>query len=66
MPNRRVFLQRAAAGAAVFGLPLAVAEQALGKEAPPLPPAKLFATDPDRYWAELRRQWPHYFLGCSI
>jgi len=57
MPNRHEFLQRAAAGAAAFGLPLALAERAFGTEAPALPPAKLFSADPDRYWAELRRQW---------
>ena len=69
MSNRRVFLQRAALGAAAFGLPLAVAERTFGKEAPPLPPAKLFSTDPDRYWAELRRQWllaaDHVNLNCG-
>jgi isopenicillin-N epimerase len=69
MPNRRVFLQRAAAGAAAFGMPLTVAERAFGKEAPVLPPAKLFTTDPARYWAELRRQWllaaDHVNLNCG-
>jgi selenocysteine lyase/cysteine desulfurase len=57
MLGRREFIQRAAVGAAIFGLPLAVAEQAFGQETPALPSAKLFTTDPDRYWAELRRQW---------
>src|SRR3954464_5639902 len=69
MPSRRGFLQRAAAGAAAFGLPLAVAQRAFGKEAPALPEAKLFSTDPDRYWAELRRQWllaaDHVNLNCG-
>jgi isopenicillin-N epimerase len=69
MSTRRVFLQRAAAGAAAFGLPLAVAERAFGKEAPAMPPAKLFLTDPARYWAELRRQWllaaDHVNLNCG-
>jgi isopenicillin-N epimerase len=69
MPTRREFLQRAAAGAAAFGLPLALAERALGKEAPALPPARLFSADPDRYWAELRRQWllaaDHVNLNCG-
>ncbi len=69
MPNRRGFLQRAAAGAAAFGLPLSLAERAFGKEAPPLPPATLFAADPERYWAELRRQWlladDHANLNCG-
>src|SRR5437870_5564496 len=69
MPTRRVFLQRAAAGAAAFGLPLAFAERAFGREAPALPPAKLFSADPNRYWAELRRQWllaaDHVNLNCG-
>jgi isopenicillin-N epimerase len=69
MPNRRVFLRRAAVGAAAFGLPLALAERAFGKEAPAMPPAKLFAADPGRYWAELRRQWllaaDHVNLNCG-
>jgi isopenicillin-N epimerase len=69
MPSRRGFLQRAAAGAAAFGLPLALAERAFGKEAPALPSAKLFAADPERYWAELRRQWlladDHANLNCG-
>jgi isopenicillin-N epimerase len=69
MPNRRQFLQRAAVGAAAFGLPLARAERAFATEAPRLPPPELFATDPDRYWAELRRQWllaaDHINLNCG-
>jgi selenocysteine lyase/cysteine desulfurase len=69
MPDRREFFQRAAVGAAFFGLPLARAERAFGEEAPRLPPPGLFATDPDRYWAELRRQWllaaDHINLNCG-
>jgi isopenicillin-N epimerase len=57
MLGRRDFLQRAAVGAALFGMPLAQAEQVFGEEAPPLPPGQLLTTDPDRFWAELRRQW---------
>jgi isopenicillin-N epimerase len=57
MPDRREFFRRAAVGAAVFGLPLARAEQAFAIEAPPLPSPTLLDTDPNRYWAELRRQW---------
>ncbi len=57
MLTRRQLLQRSAVAAAVFGIPLARAEEALGQEAPKLPAADLHATDPDRYWAELRRQW---------
>lgn len=57
MPDRREFLQRSAVAAAVFGLPLARAEEFFAQEAPPLPPRQLFDSDPDRYWAELRRQW---------
>ncbi len=69
MPSRRVFLQRAAVGAAAFGLPLAQAERAFGREAPPLPSTKLLDADPGRYWAELRRQWllaaDHVNLNCG-
>jgi selenocysteine lyase/cysteine desulfurase len=57
MPTRREFLQRSAVAAAMFGLPPARAEAAFGEEAPPLPSRKLLTTDPDRFWAELRRQW---------
>ncbi len=55
--QRRDFLQRAAVAAAALGLPLARAEQFLAQDAPPLPAADLYATDPERYWTELRRQW---------
>jgi selenocysteine lyase/cysteine desulfurase len=69
MPSRREFLRRAAVGAAAFGLPQARAQRVLGREAPPLPPHGLLATDPDRYWAELRRQWllapDHVNLNCG-
>ncbi len=57
MGGRREFLRRAAVGAAVFGLPLPTARAAFGPGAPALPPPRLFDADPDRYWAELRRQW---------
>ena len=69
MPDRRQFLQRAAVGAALFGVPLARAERAFGEEPPRLPPRELFATDAKRYWAELRRQWllaaDHVNLNCG-
>src|SRR5207253_6995390 len=69
MPNRREFFRRAAVGAALFGLPLARAEQAFGAESPPLPSPKLLESDPNRYWAELRRQWllaaDHINLNCG-
>jgi selenocysteine lyase/cysteine desulfurase len=69
MPNRRVFFQRAAVGAATFGLSLSQAQRAFGKDAPPLPSAKLLTTNPNRYWAELRRQWllaaDHINLNCG-
>src|SRR5262249_10975225 len=57
MLNRRKFLQRSAVAAAAFGIALSGAEQAFGQEAPGLPADKLFGSDPERYWAELRRQW---------
>jgi len=57
MLRRREFIQRAAVAAALFGIPLARAEQLFPQAASPLPPRELYATDPERYWAELRRQW---------
>jgi isopenicillin-N epimerase len=67
--QRRQFLQRATVASALFGLPLAQAERVFGNEAPSLPSLKLHATDPDRFWAELRRQWllaaDHINLNCG-
>jgi selenocysteine lyase/cysteine desulfurase len=61
--------RRAAVGAAFFGLAPARAERAFAHEAPRLPPTALHDTDPDRYWAELRRQWllaaDHINLNCG-
>lgn len=57
MLRRRELLQRAAVAAAVLGLPLARAEQLFAQDAPPLPARELYASDPEHYWAELRRQW---------
>jgi len=69
MLHRREFIQRAAVAAALFGLPLARAEQIFGQDAPPLPPRDLYSADPERYWAELRRQWllaaDHINLNCG-
>lgn len=69
MHDRRDFLRRSALAAAVFGIPLARAEEHFGKESPGLPPQQLFAADPNRYWAELRRQWllapDHINLNCG-
>ena len=62
MIQRRDFLSgsaRGAVAAALFGLPAAKAEQYFGQEGagPALPARALLDTDPERYWAELRRQW---------
>jgi selenocysteine lyase/cysteine desulfurase len=62
MIQRRNFLSgsaRGAVAAALFGLPAAQAEQYFGQEGagPALPARALLDTDPERYWAELRRQW---------
>jgi isopenicillin-N epimerase len=69
MANRREFLQRAAVGAALFGLPLTRARRAFAGDAPPLPSPQLRISDPERYWAELRRQWllapDHINLNCG-
>src|SRR5580698_3782948 len=55
--QRRNFLHAAAFAAAAFGVPLARAEQAFSMDAPAMPSENLFASDPERYWTELRRQW---------
>ena len=55
--HRREFLKRTAVAAALFGIPLEHAGKLFAQQAPPLPPQALLSTDPDRYWAELRRQW---------
>ena len=69
MHSRRAFLQRSAVATALFGIPLDRAEAAFGQDAPRLPDDKLFASDPERYWAELRRQWllaaDHINLNCG-
>jgi isopenicillin-N epimerase len=57
MLHRREFLERAAAAAAVLGLPLHQAEHVVTVDQPSLPPPGLLQTDSERYWAELRRQW---------
>src|SRR5579863_7066538 len=67
--QRRNFLRHAAVAAAAFGFPLARAEQAFAQDAPALPPSTMFSSDPERYWAELRRQWllasDHINLNCG-
>lgn len=69
MPTRRELFQRAAVGAAFFGLSPARAERAFAHETPSLPPPTLLDTNPDRYWADLRRQWllapDHINLNCG-
>src|SRR5262245_19880481 len=69
MPTRRELFRRAAVGAALFGLPAAWTERAFAAEAPRVPPSTLLDTDPERYWAELRRQWllapDHVNLNCG-
>jgi selenocysteine lyase/cysteine desulfurase len=69
MLDRREFVQRSTLAAALFGLPQAQAEDAFGQAAPPLPARELYTSDPDRYWAELRRQWllaaDHINLNCG-
>lgn len=69
MLERREFLTRAALGALfapaasreLLAGPLRPAlaeiEQMVCADAVPLPPRSLYDTDPERYWAELRRQW---------
>lgn len=54
MLRRREFLQRSAVATALFGVH---AGRAFGRDTPPLPPKELQTTDPEHYWALLRRQW---------
>lgn len=72
MLRRREFIQRAAVAATLLGMPLARAEKILGQitvENPPMPPADLFVSDQERYWAQMRRQWllasDHVNLNCG-
>ncbi|HYV39673.1 MAG TPA: aminotransferase class V-fold PLP-dependent enzyme [Gemmataceae bacterium] len=57
MQSRRDFLQRSAVATALFGIPFERAQAAFGQNPPPLPADALYTKDPERYWAELRRQW---------
>src|SRR5215469_5294994 len=57
MLGRREFIQRAAVATALLGIPKAQAEEVFARGPDALPPRKLLDTDPERYWAELRRQW---------
>jgi len=57
MLSRREFIQRAAVATALLGIPKAQAEEAFVRDPNALPPQNLLDTDPERYWAELRRQW---------
>jgi len=57
MLERRAFIQRGAVAAAMFGIPLGRAEKLFEQENIPLPPRDLYASDPERYWADLRKQW---------
>jgi len=55
--NRRDFMQRSALAAAFLGITPGQTRRCFGDEAPPVPSRDLYRSDPDRYWAELRRQW---------
>lgn len=55
--QRRNFLRSAAIAAVAFGIPVARAEQAFSMDAPSSPSENLFASNPEKYWTELRRQW---------
>jgi isopenicillin-N epimerase len=69
MLDRRDFCRQSAVAAALFGLPLARAEEAFAGEPPALPPNHLYSADPEQYWAQLRRQWvlapDHINLNCG-
>ncbi len=57
MLDRREFFQGSAVAAALLGIPRARAHEVFGQAPPKLPDDALFASDPARYWATLRRQW---------
>jgi isopenicillin-N epimerase len=73
MLHRREFLGQAGMVAALLGMPMKMAESAVTQsvclDQPPLPAAAMLETDPERYWAELRRQWllaaDHINLNCG-
>lgn len=70
MLHRRDFIRRAAVAAALLGVPIARAERVFSDHSSePLPPRDLLASDPARYWAQLRRQWllaaDHPNLNCG-
>lgn len=71
MLRRREFIQRAAVLATLLGVPLPRAEalDEIVVDNPPMPPSDLCASDPARYWAEMRRQWllasDHVNLNCG-
>jgi selenocysteine lyase/cysteine desulfurase len=69
MLDRRQFVRRGAVAAALFGLPIARAEEVFGQAPVALPPEKLHSADPEHYWKELRRQWllapDHINLNCG-
>ena len=69
---RREFIQRSAIAAVLLGIPLSRAAQVASQivvENPPMPSPDLFALDPARYWAQMRRQWllaaDHVNLNCG-
>jgi selenocysteine lyase/cysteine desulfurase len=72
MLNRREFIRGAAVAAAFLGIPGARAEQVeqvLCETAPALPSKDLLSSDPNAYWAALRKQWllapDHINLNCG-
>jgi isopenicillin-N epimerase len=73
MIHRREFIRRAAVAATLLGVPVGRAERMLSEQladrGEPLPPHELLTSDPERYWAQLRRQWllaaDHVNLNCG-
>ncbi len=57
MVDRREFLTHSALVAVLAGLPALAREQVLCAPAPPVPPSRLYETDPEAYWRQLRSQW---------
>jgi isopenicillin-N epimerase len=69
MLHRRDFIRQAAIAATLLGVPVARAEQVLCEAAPSLPSKDQLSSDPNAYWAALRKQWllapDHINLNCG-
>jgi isopenicillin-N epimerase len=67
--KRRELIHRTVAAAALLGVDGSLLGRLLQRDVPPLPSPQLFDSDPEWYWAELRRQFvldpDHINLNCG-